>query len=145
MINKRSMDLGALLDNSGGYGNETLHKCSDPLYQVWKQMHRMTPNMTHSTTRSKESHLCVTGVPQTSFSLALRPAIFELQAVSRQFAPNDPKLPEHYRIKAVSYMFYMYPQARNLTSAPSDTKWHWTPRAQTEGAGNCIISHMCYT
>ena len=51
--------------------------------------------MTLNPTRSKVPHICVTSIPESQISVrfALRPAIFELQAILRQVDRMTPKRP----------------------------------------------------
>ncbi len=69
--------------------------------------------MTFSTTRSKVPHICGTSVSesQISVSLALRPAVFGLQAILN--ALNDPKYLEHYKVKRTPYSITSVPESHH--------------------------------
>ena len=65
-----------------------------------KQMHQITPKLTLNATRSKPPHLCFINVTESKISLrlALRPAIFKVQA------SNDRERTRFFKIWHFSYM-----------------------------------------
>ncbi len=67
------------------------------------------PELTMNATRSYVPHICVTSIQESHIPLifALRPAVFELQAILTKSTEWPQKDPKHYKVKCTPYVLLM--------------------------------------